>query len=295
MTENLLGQDLFRKRGWPLILPFFHTFPQIILLFLLGCLLGRRLGRERGRKHSDLDVCWRPLLLHHRHHHHRIWTHCAKDLGGNQRNPIMSDTVSLFKAFLTKKIVILNYFLPRIKQFSTTQELLFSDLVENSAVLCIPNLTNVFLNLTLFWVFLDFIIIFIIIIISLFSTGWQNCDNLLCNSWNPSHRALLVQYWGCNGECIQVSSVQATVVLVRFPASLVFGRESGLGNLATFIESCESLFLRLSTLTAKMSRFTYWKICCYVYVKKTKKRRKRMLNRQRAWVGFPILHQLLGL
>lgn len=29
-------------------------------------------------------------------------------------------------------------------------------------------------------------------------------------------------------------------------------------------------------------RFTYWKICCYVYVKKTKKRKKRLLNRQRA-------------
>jgi len=29
-------------------------------------------------------------------------------------------------------------------------------------------------------------------------------------------------------------------------------------------------------------RFCYWKICCYVYVKKTKKRRKRVLSRQRA-------------
>ena len=28
-------------------------------------------------------------------------------------------------------------------------------------------------------------------------------------------------------------------------------------------------------------RFTYWKICCYVYVKKAKKRRRRMLSRQR--------------
>merc|ERR1719412_709208 len=29
-------------------------------------------------------------------------------------------------------------------------------------------------------------------------------------------------------------------------------------------------------------RFCYWRICCYVYVKKTKKRRKRILSRQRA-------------
>ena len=29
-------------------------------------------------------------------------------------------------------------------------------------------------------------------------------------------------------------------------------------------------------------RFCYWKICCYVYVKKSKKRRKRVLSRQRA-------------
>ena len=29
-------------------------------------------------------------------------------------------------------------------------------------------------------------------------------------------------------------------------------------------------------------RFCYWKICCYVYVKKTKKRRKKVLSRQRA-------------
>ena len=29
-------------------------------------------------------------------------------------------------------------------------------------------------------------------------------------------------------------------------------------------------------------RFCYWRICCFVYVKKTKKRRKRVLNRQRA-------------
>ena len=29
-------------------------------------------------------------------------------------------------------------------------------------------------------------------------------------------------------------------------------------------------------------RFCYWRICCYVYVKKTKKRRKRVLSRQRA-------------
>ena len=29
-------------------------------------------------------------------------------------------------------------------------------------------------------------------------------------------------------------------------------------------------------------RFTYWKICCYVYVKKSKKRKRRLLNRQRA-------------
>jgi len=33
---------------------------------------------------------------------------------------------------------------------------------------------------------------------------------------------------------------------------------------------------------ANAFRFTYWKICCYVYVKKSKKRRRRMLNRQRA-------------
>jgi len=33
---------------------------------------------------------------------------------------------------------------------------------------------------------------------------------------------------------------------------------------------------------ANAFRFTYWKICCYVYVKKTKKRKKRLLNRQRA-------------
>jgi len=29
-------------------------------------------------------------------------------------------------------------------------------------------------------------------------------------------------------------------------------------------------------------RFCYWRICCYVYVRKTKKRRKRMISRQRA-------------
>ena len=28
-------------------------------------------------------------------------------------------------------------------------------------------------------------------------------------------------------------------------------------------------------------RFCYWRICCYVYVRKTKKRRKRMISRQR--------------
>jgi len=33
---------------------------------------------------------------------------------------------------------------------------------------------------------------------------------------------------------------------------------------------------------AQAFRFCYWKICCYVYVKKTKKRRKRVLSRQRA-------------
>ncbi|XP_023327035.1 uncharacterized protein LOC111700379 [Eurytemora carolleeae] len=33
---------------------------------------------------------------------------------------------------------------------------------------------------------------------------------------------------------------------------------------------------------ANAFRFTYWKICCYVYTKKTKKRRKRMLSRHRA-------------
>jgi len=33
---------------------------------------------------------------------------------------------------------------------------------------------------------------------------------------------------------------------------------------------------------ANAFRFTYWKICCYVYTKKTKKRRKRMLSRNRA-------------
>lgn len=33
---------------------------------------------------------------------------------------------------------------------------------------------------------------------------------------------------------------------------------------------------------ANAFRFCYWKICCYVYVKKTKKRRKRVLSRQRA-------------
>merc|ERR1719187_1991361 len=32
---------------------------------------------------------------------------------------------------------------------------------------------------------------------------------------------------------------------------------------------------------ANAFRFTYWKICCYIYVKKSKKRRRRMLSRQR--------------
>ena len=78
----------------------FHFYSFVILLLFCAfldtveicltcfCQPGRWLGREGGREHCDLDLCWRPFLFHHCHHYHRIWTHCAQDIGGNQKNAI---------------------------------------------------------------------------------------------------------------------------------------------------------------------------------------------------------------
>ena len=122
----------------------------------------------------------------------------------------------------------------------------------------------------------------IIILVFSFSTGWQNCHNILRHSWDPVDSALLVEYRGRHGKCVQV-----------FQTFHIF---PGHSPFFTFIKILNLTFKGILlfhlhmlmwdthhlTLTANIGRFTYWKICCYVYVKKSKKRRRRMLNRQRA-------------
>ncbi len=52
-------------------------------------------------------------------------------------------------------------------------------------------------------------------------------------------------------------------------------------HLTLRIQQLEKAELKIVSNVFIICRFTYWKICCYVYVKKSRKRRRRILSRQR--------------
>ena len=126
------------------------------------------------------------------------------------------------------------------------------------------------------------------LIIALKEEGWDGKEDEGTVTWT---------FAGALFYCITVITTIGITFLIspHTPVSSLFSEGYGhiapktpVGKIVTIFYAIVGIpitvicWSNIGDAMAHAFRFCYWRICCYVYVKKTKKRRKRILSRQRA-------------